>query len=310
VPSQGRARLTERRWSAAFAGAAVVALLAVATARGATERFLASLRIAKPQAVTATASGTGGGSGSRPLPSILGGMLAKSVNVALAEPDQPSVAAAEAAKLVGFAPQVVRAQVTPPIMTVLGAQAIDMAVDVKQLRTIYAEAGKKSIRLPDAVDGSRVALRTPRAIRIQYGKCPAPVTNTLQNQIQGTPPPSSDNASCVALVEGRAVAADVPPGLDMAPLMEIALEVSGMSPVEATTLLHRLGSMSTLAVAFPRNLRSFEIQDVNGAPAMLLISAGRRGPTWELVWAKDGVVYALSGYGNAGDALPLARSVS
>ena len=300
-----------RKWlSVLVVIAVVVALLSAAVAGGGEQQFLASLRIAKPQAVTASAPAPAGSNGARQLQSMIGGMVAKTVNVALAEADQSVSGVDAAGKLAGFAPQLVRAQSNPPAMMVLGAQSIDMTVDVAQLRTIFAEAGKKSFVLPEAVNGSKVAVRTPRAMRIQYGNCPAPVANTLQNQIQGAPPPSSDNASCIVLVEGPAVTADVPTGLEIDPLMEIALELSGMSPVEAATLSRTLDWKSTLTIALPRNLRSFEMKDVNGTPAMLLITAGRRGPTWELVWAKGGFVYALTGYGNAGDAIPLARSVS
>jgi hypothetical protein len=67
---------------------------------------------------------------------------------------------------------------------------------------------------------------------------------------------------------------------------------------------------STLAISLPRNLRSIEAKEVNGAHAMLLITAGRRGPTWELVWARSGMVYALTGYGNSADAIALANSIT
>jgi len=111
-------------------------------------------------------------------------------------------------------------------------------------------------------------------------------------------------------VESPSVAADVPSGLDMGPLIEIALELSGMTPVQAQAVPGTLDWKAALAVSLPRNLRSFEMKEVNGAQAMLLITAGRRGPTWELVWAKSGMVYTLTGYGNAGDAVPLAKSVN
>jgi hypothetical protein len=299
-----------KQWPAMIVLVMAGALSFTTAGRGVTQQFLTSLRIAKPQAVTAGIPGPAGSNGARQLQSMIGGMIGKSVIVALDEGDQPVTTVEAAAKLTGFQTQLPRAETTPPTMTVLGAHAIEMTVDVAQLRTIFTEAGKKNFPLPESVDGSKVAVRAPRAMRTQYGNCPAPVANTLQNQIQGTPPPSTDNADCIVLVEGPAVAADIPPGLDMGPVMEIALELSGMSPVEARALPQTLDWKSTLTVSLPRNLRSFEMKDVNGAQAMLLITAGRRGPTWELVWAKNGMVYMLTGYGNAGDAVPLARSVS
>jgi hypothetical protein len=42
---------------------------------------------------------------------------------------------------------------------------------------------------------------------------------------------------------------------------------------------------------------------------MLVITGGRRGPTYALVWVQGGVVYTLTGYGSSADAVPLAKSL-
>jgi hypothetical protein len=56
-------------------------------------------------------------------------------------------------------------------------------------------------------------------------------------------------------------------------------------------------------------MRSYELRTVGGNRAMLMITAGRREPTYTLAWVRDDIVYALAGYGSSGDALPLAESV-
>ena len=279
----------------------------VGTAAG--QRFLAELRIERPKAVSAAVPGSGAPGNTRPLQNMIGGMIANTVNVALDEPEQAVANAVAAQKAAGFAPHLPRARADAATMTVIGAHTIDMTVDVGQLRTIFAEAGKTGVPLPESAQGAKVVLRTPRALRTQYGNCPAPPANTIQGQVQGPPPPSTDNASCIVLVESPAVSADVPPSLDMNPLMEIALELSGMSPAQAQGVPQLFDWKSTLAVSFPRNLRSIETKDIHGTPAMLLVTAGRRGPTWELLWAKGPLVYALTGYGNSADALTLANSI-
>jgi hypothetical protein len=290
--------------------AVVGALSFTATGRGLVETFFGSLRLAKPQAVSVGIPGPAGSNGARQMQNMVGGMLGKNVDVALDEADRPAATAEAAGKLAGFAAHLPRARGDAPTIVVTGAHAIEMTVDIGQLRTTFAEAGKRDVPLSASVEGSKVAVRTPRAIRTQYGNCPAPAAATLQNQLQGPPPPSTDNANCIVFVESPAVGADVPAGLDMGPLIEIALELSGMSPLQAQAVPGTLDWKATLAVSLPRNLRSFEMKAVNGAQAMLLITAGRRGPTWELVWAKSGMVYTLTGYGNAGDAVPLANSVN
>ena len=290
---------------------AVVAcgLLAAVVGTAPGRRFLAALRIARPQTVSAGVPGAAGAGGARQLQAMIGGMLGKTVNAVLDEPDQPVSGTAASGRALGFTAQLPRGRTDQAALVVTGAHTIEMTVELAQLRTIFAEAGKADVPLPESAEGSKVVVRTPRALRAQYGNCPAPAANTIQGQVQGPPPPSTDNASCIVLIESPAVSADLPPGFDMSPLMEIALELSGMTPVQAQSLPRTLDWKSTLAMSFPRNLRSLEAKDVHSAPAMLLVTAGRRGPTWELLWAKGSLVYALTGYGNPADALPIANSI-
>ncbi len=300
---------TGRSWAPAALLAAAGALVFVAVT-GVADSFLSSLRIAKPQAVSAGVPGAAAGNGARQLQNMVGGMIAKTVNVGADEPDQPIASAAAAAKVAGFPAQLPRSRTDLPAMSVLGAHEADMTIDVSQLRTIFAEAGRAATPLPESVQGAKVAIRTPRALRAQYGNCPIPQANTLQGQVQGPPPPSTDNANCVVLIESPVVWADVPPALEMDQLIEIALELSGMSPVQAQAVPRVLDWKSTLAISLARNIRSVETRAVNGIPAMLLVTAGRRGPTWEMVWTRNGMVYALTGYGNPADAVGLANSIS
>jgi hypothetical protein len=303
------ARATGRWWGPAALVAAAGALIFVATT-GVAAPFLSSLRIAKPQAVSAGIPGAAAGNGARQLQSMIGGMIATAVNVGADEADQPVANVAAAGKLAGFPALLPHARTDSPVMIVLGAHEADMTVDVGQLRTIFAEAGQPTAPLPASAQGAKVVLRTPRALRAQYGNCPVPAANTLQGQVQGPPPPSTDNANCVVLVESPVISADVPPALEMDRLIEIALELSGMSPVQAQSVPHVLDWKSTLAISLARNIRSVETKEVNGAPAMLLVTAGRRGPTWEMVWTHGGMVYALTGYGNPADAVALAISIT
>ena len=48
---------------------------------------------------------------------------------------------------------------------------------------------------------------------------------------------------------------------------------------------------------------------VNGAQGTLLNMAGRRGPTYALLWSKNGIVYSLTGFGDPSDAVSLANSL-
>ena len=149
----------------------------------------------------------------------------------------------------------------------------------------------------------------PRGVRVRYGHCPEPVTATIQNQIQGPPPPSTDNGNCVILTALPLALFELPPALDTASVMEIALELSGMSPNQAGKFRELFDWRAALSLMTPRGMRSFEMKTVAGANAMLMISAGRREVAYTLAWTRDGIVYTLAGYGSSGDAVPLAESV-
>lgn len=66
---------------------------------------------------------------------------------------------------------------------------------------------------------------------------------------------------------------------------------------------------STLILSVPRRLRSYEQVKVAGVRGTLLNLSGRRGLGYTLVWAKNGFVYSLTGYGDSGGAVGLADSL-
>ncbi len=299
-----------KRWQpTAIVVIVIVALLALtAPGRSLWQSFFSSLRIAKPQAVSVTIPGFSGSAATRRLQDAIGGMIADTTSVTLDEKDQPVASAAAASQLAGFTVQLPRARTDPPTLMVTGAQSIAMTVNRAQLQTIYREAVYTSVSLPVSLNGARVAIRTPRAVRAQYGHCPIPVANTLQGQIQGPPPPSTDNSDCVMLTESPPASADVPPALDMQQLVAIGLELSGMSPNQRQAFQKMFSWQSALSMSMPRSMRSYDSVTVNGVPGMLLNTAGRRGPTYALFWTKNGIVFSLAGYGSSANAVPLASS--
>ena len=284
-----------------------LALVVAFTSPG--QQFFGALRIAKPASVNVNIPSFSGASAGRQLQDIVSGILAEKVNVTLEEPERPVAGVAAASTLAGFPARLPRVP-----HRCADAQCHRRAFDPGQvnralLKTIFTEAGLPKVTVPESVDGATVTVSAPRAIRAQYGNCPVPVANTLQNQIQGPPPPSTDNGNCVILIESSIVSADVPPALDTRLLVEIALEIAGMSPDQAQTFQKLFDWKTALSLSMPRGTRSYQTVTVDGVQGMLVNTAGRRGPTWALIWAKNGMVYSLVGYGSSADAVPLASSI-
>lgn len=307
-------RLTRRAgrlataWSLAVlvvAGAALASL--TSPGQAATQRFLASLRINRPQAVAVNIP-SGAGTGYQ-LQEMLGGMLGDSSALIRAEPDRPASTPAGAAAMAGFAVQVPGSRHDQPTATVIGANDLSVNVNRSRLMTILAEAGMRDVVVPASVNGSTVTVHTPAAVRLDYGHCPAPATGTLASQIQGPPPLPENVADCIRLVEARSVVANLPAGIALGKLVEIALELSGLSPERAAAFQRRFDSHATLAMSLPRFVRSFDSVAVGGAPGLLFSSGGRRGPAYVLIWSKDGLAFSLTGYGNVADAVPLAAAI-
>jgi hypothetical protein len=131
----------------------------------------------------------------------------------------------------------------------------------------------------------------------------------IENQVIEKPTSIAEYADCVRFTEGPSPVVDVPAGLDVAKLAEIGLQVAGMTPGQASEFFQTVYWKSTLTLSVPRQLRSYEQVKVGGVPGTLLTLGGRRGPGYTLIWAKNGMAFSLTGYGDSGRAVELADSV-
>jgi hypothetical protein len=238
-------------------------------------------------------------------------MVSDDVVVAANEPDQPAADATAAAQLSGFDVAVVGERKDPPKFVVTGRHAFDMTLNRDRLQTVFNQAGHPEISVPQALDGSPLKVEIPRAVEIQYGHCPTPASasQNVANNITGPTPSSTEFSDCLRLREGPNPIVNVPSGVDVEKLAEIGLETAGMNPSQVREFLQTVNWQSTLVMAVPRFLRSYEAVKVAGAKGTLLSMAGRRGPGYALIWAKNGTGYLLTGFGDSSHAVDLADSV-
>ncbi|MGH7584055.1 MAG: hypothetical protein ACREL5_12595 [Gemmatimonadales bacterium] len=300
-----------RRSWAWIAVAVLVVLFFVSTpGRSVAGQFIASLRIAKPQPVTVTVPGFSGPGTNHQLEDAIGGMVADTVHTDLDEGDQPVPTPDSAAHLAGMPVHLLNGRADAPKVFVLGARRVSMVVDRNQLRTILDEAGDRATVVPASVNGASFTMTTSRAIRLQYGHCPEAAPNTIAGQVQGPPPPPADISDCAVLIESRPVEGDPPPGVDLTRLTNLALQLGRMNPTEAQEFQRAFDWRTILSVSLTRFIRTHEAVSVGAAPAMLFTSGGRRGPSYELVWVRDGVAYTFTGYGSPTNAVALANTTN
>ena len=296
----------------ALIGAVIVAgIVGFPSGRELLGRFVRSLRMQKVQAVNVNLSAFTDPNANPALHQMIAQMISDDVVVSANEPDQPAADAAAAKQLSGFDVSVISERKDPPKFVVTGRHAFDMTLNRDRLQTVFSQAGHPEISVPPALNGAPLKVEIPRAVEIQYGHCPTPASasQTLANNISGPPPSSTEYSDCLRLREGPNPIVNVPEGVDIQKLAEIGLETAGMNSGQAREFLHNVDWQSTLVMAMPRFLRSYEAVKVAGAKGTLLSMAGRRGPGYALIWAKNGTGYMLTGFGDASHAVDVADSV-
>lgn len=275
--------------------------------RGVVSRLFNSLRVQKVQAVNVNLSSFVGPDANQTLRQMVSQMIASNVKTTVSEKGQIASSVAIASQVAGFPVELLSARSDAPEIAVTGARDFTLTVDRTRLQSILQEAGRSDLSVPSSINGATVSVKIPRTVRARYGNCPRPPSATANI---ATPPPNSvQYTSCVILAEGPSPQVNVPQGLDFSKLAEIALEVAGMSPAQAQQFLQNVNWRETLGVPIPRFMRSYESVKVGGVNGTLLNMADRRGPTYTLIWAKNGMVYSLTGYGNSSQAVSLANSL-
>ena len=270
-------------------------------------RFIASLRTAKPTPVTAPSIAAAAG-GARQLHNVVLGILAETTAVATDEPDFAAPSIDSATRAAGFTPRLVRARTDAATLSVIGAHSEDARVNRDQLRTLLIESGRRSAIVAASLDGASVALTTPRRVRSQYGHCPAPVSEYPPEPDPGPPPPTGGQRQLRRAHRDPRGLGNESAGLDTGAVVEIALELTGMSPNQTRDTQRSLArgarALTAARHAVVRHVES------HGAPAMLINTAAGAGRRTRSSGRRTAIVYHTGGLRQSADALPLAKSLS
>lgn len=286
-------------WAMSAAAAVLFAALAFPTARGMAQRLLATLRIEKVQTVRLDLSTL---NGNHTLQEMLEKMISDKVVVTADEKPQEAANVASASKLAGFEVRLLSGRADSATFHVEGQHAFHMAIDRERLQDALDQAGRADLILPATLEGATVSVQIPRSVETRYGNCPR------EHGDEGKQSPAATN-DCVFLVQAPSPIINVPSDLNLQQLAETALQVSGMSPVQARQFCQAIDWKSTLILPVPRFVNSYENVDVNGAQGTLMHTSARRGPAYMLIWVKSGIIYVLSGSGAPDKAVELANSL-
>jgi hypothetical protein len=236
-------------------------------------------------------------------------MFADSVKVTR-EPGDPLVvaSAAEASQAAGFNVRLANDLGEPDQIVVESGAAFEMAIDRDLAQAILDDAGRGDLVLPASLDGAVITVDVPAGVSVGYGDCP---DMAFVPSPDVTPEPKWDEPKdCLILAQIPSPTVTTPPDVDLAQLAEIGLQFTGMTEDEARAFSQTVDWTSTLVVPIPRNGHSYEQVQVDGVTGNLIYR--NPGSDWQrftLLWVKDGVVYALTGYGDPQDGVALANSL-
>ena len=101
----------------------------------------------------------------------------------------------------------------------------------------------------------------------------------------------------------------MPAELNLQQFAETALQLAGMTPVQARKFCQTIDWKSTLVLPIPRGVTSYEPVSVNGIQGTLMRLPNHDRPSYVLVWADDGIIYGLVGWGDPNMAVQLASSL-
>jgi len=222
------------------------------------------------------------------------------------EPGEPQTAAsaAEASQLAGFTVRTLAAE--NPTFQVSSGGAFEFVINRASAQAVLDELGRSDLQLPTDIDGARIRVDVPAGVMSAYGDCQA----SDEPEVEGRPR-SRTLRNCVVLTQMPSPSVDVPPGVSLAELAEIGLQITGMTAEEARSFTQSIDWASTLVLPIPRNAVVNREVQVDGVTGQLLSHSEAEDSQgyYTILWTKDGILYALSGYTNSGVGLALANSL-
>jgi hypothetical protein len=248
-------------------------------------------------------------------------MISDKVVVTADEKPQQAATAEAASKLAGFDVRVLAGHSDSATFHVEGEHAFHMAIDRERLQDALDQAGRPDLILPATLDGATVSVQIPRAVETRYGNCPADgreigsqkrldrgnaSQRNNENHASRLSPIPED---CLFLMQAPSPVINIPSDLNLQQLAETALQISGMTPVQARQFCQAIDWKSTLIVPIPRFVNSYDNVEVNGAQGTLMHTSAHGTSAYVLIWVKNGIIYLLSGSGAADKAVELANTL-
>ena len=205
----------------------------------------------------------------------------------------------QAVDLAGFTPRL-PGQSKLVSLGVMGTSQYDITIDAALWNSILQGLGQENALIPTEMDGEVISVLVPAAVTAGVGDC-ADLAQTGDMN-------SSELGDCIVLVEMPSPEVTMPDGLDVPKLAESMLQLTGMSPDEARAFSQSVDWATTLVLPIPsgEGVSSRDIA-VDGVTGTLVTDANNDAYT--LFWVRNGMLYGITGTGNAQNAVDLADTL-
>lgn len=224
-------------------------------------------------------------------------MVADRVQVLKERGEPVTVATAEdAGRAAGFSVRAPghQAGLAPEGIAVVGEGVIQMTADVSVLEEVLRLMDIRDAKIPANLDGSTIRVRMPPSVQMRF----------------------RNEGRRVRFVQSQSPEVRLPPAMELEDLGVLALRIAGLPRSDAERLARSIDWHTTLLVPVPTSARSFRKVHVHGREGLLIeatketdaIPAGRHGGA-VVMWAEDGMVFAMGGNVGEADLLEMAESV-
>lgn len=269
-------------------------LLAIPSTRALAGEFLNLFRVQQVTVLTIDPANLESLTGNETLGTQLSELVSSST-VVTDEPGEPVevTSGEEASGLAGFTARLPEGQ-TASGMYVSESAAFTMTLDREKTQALIDAAGRQDLVLPDGIDGAEIFVNIPAAVSTSFGTCPEPDAENTEIRFGMR----EANPDCIIFGQMTSPVVNVPEGVDMAQLAQIALEFSGMSSEEAAAFADSVDWATTLVIPIPRGTSTYSEVSVDGVTGTLIQSDNEYTSGYVLMWIKDGILYSVSGSGS------------
>ena len=295
-------RIPRSAWVGLAAILALTVALSFPSVRAAAVSFLGLFRVDQIEVIEVDADRLPGGLDSS---SNLENIFSNHVKTEEYGQPQEAASAAEAGQLAGMAVRQPGQLELAPSFYFQPGGSLTFDVDLELVKAVLKDIEREDIELPKELDNAVVHLTVPASVVSLFGDCRYEKPDAPEESADPDEPITWEPKECITLVQMPSPTITAPPELNLAQIGEAYLQLLGLSREEAASFSRNIDWTTTFVIPIPRYHGNTREVTVDGAQGFLVDGYGYTN----LIWVKNGVIYALSGPRQSSEMLDIANSL-